>query len=156
MDAWQYFLHRAMHSNRFLYKHIHSMHHRLYAPFSFGSIYNHPVEGFFLDILGGAVAEAAAGLSPRQAALFFSFAMLKGVEDHSGYQLPWSPLQLIFANCSDYHDIHHQVRDLHLACVENTDDLVVCRAEVQLLTAVLHSLRCPPRHASHPRGHCLA
>jgi sphinganine C4-monooxygenase len=113
MDAWQYFLHRAMHRNHFLYKHVHSMHHRLYAPFSFGSMYNHPVEGFLLDILGSAVAETAAGLSPRQAALFFGFSTLKAVEDHSGYKLPWSPIQLVFANSSDYHDIHHQVRDLH-------------------------------------------
>jgi sphinganine C4-monooxygenase len=109
MDGWQYFLHRAMHSSRFLYKHIHSVHHRLHAPYAFGALYNHPVEGLLLDIAGGALAEAGARLTPRQTALFFTFAMLKGVDDHCGYKLPWNPLQVLFANCADYHDIHHQV-----------------------------------------------
>ncbi|KAG0448446.1 hypothetical protein HPP92_027832 [Vanilla planifolia] len=27
MDTWQYFVHRYMHQNKFLYRHIHSQHH---------------------------------------------------------------------------------------------------------------------------------
>lgn len=45
MDAWQYVLHRAFHESRFLYRHFHSHHHRLYVPYAFGALYNHPFEG---------------------------------------------------------------------------------------------------------------
>ena len=43
LDTWQYFMHRYMHQNKFLYRHVHSQHHRLIAPFAFGALYNHPL-----------------------------------------------------------------------------------------------------------------
>lgn len=45
MDAWQYAMHRAFHENKFLYRNFHSHHHRLYVPYAYGALYNHPVEG---------------------------------------------------------------------------------------------------------------
>jgi sphinganine C4-monooxygenase len=107
IDTWQYFLHRLMHVNKFLYKHFHSWHHRLYVPYAFGSLYNHPVEGFVLDSLGALFAEVLTGMSTRQAMLLFTFSTFKTVDDHCGYNLPFDPLQL-FGNNADYHDIHHQ------------------------------------------------
>jgi len=77
LDTWQYFLHRYMHTNRFLYRHIHSLHHRLYCPYAFGALYNHPVEGFLLDTLGTAVAHWASMMSTRQAIILFGFSTLK-------------------------------------------------------------------------------
>ncbi|KAF8952414.1 sphingosine hydroxylase [Flammula alnicola] len=109
IDTWQYFLHRLMHVNKFLYKQFHSWHHRLYVPYAFGSLYNHPVEGFLLDSLGALVAEWSTGMSTRQAMLLFTFSTLKTVDDHCGYSLPWDPLQMLTGNNADYHDIHHQV-----------------------------------------------
>jgi sphinganine C4-monooxygenase len=108
IDTWQYFLHRLMHTNKFLYRQFHSWHHRLYVPYAFGSLYNHPVEGFVLDTLGAALAEMLTGMSTRQAMVLFTFSTLKTVDDHCGYNLPFDPLQL-FGNNADYHDIHHQV-----------------------------------------------
>jgi sphinganine C4-monooxygenase len=99
-----------MHANKFLYKHFHSWHHRLYVPYAFGSLYNHPVEGFFLDTVGALVAETVTRMTTRQAMVLFTFSSLKTVDDHCGYSLPWDPLQLMTTNNSDYHDIHHQVR----------------------------------------------
>ncbi|KJA25667.1 hypothetical protein HYPSUDRAFT_37088 [Hypholoma sublateritium FD-334 SS-4] len=109
IDTWQYFLHRLMHVNKFLYKHFHSWHHRLYVPYAFGSLYNHPVEGLILDSLGALVAEWVTGMTTRQAMLLFTFSTLKTVDDHCGYSLPWDPFQLLTGNNADYHDIHHQV-----------------------------------------------
>ncbi|KAI9511401.1 sphingosine hydroxylase [Russula earlei] len=109
LDTWQYFLHRAMHLNRFLYKHLHSVHHRLYVPYAYGALYNHPIEGFLLDSLGAVLSETFAHLSVRQAMLFFVLSTCKTVDDHCGYRLPFDPFQLISGNTADYHDIHHQV-----------------------------------------------
>ena len=63
LDTWQYFLHRAMHVNKFLYKHLHSVHHRLYVPYAYGALYNHPLEGFLLDTLGALLAEAGVNIA---------------------------------------------------------------------------------------------
>lgn len=98
-----------MHVNKFLYKNFHSWHHRLYVPYAFGSLYNHPVEGFILDTLGAAMAEWLTGMSARQAMLLFTVSTFKTVDDHCGYRLPFDPLQFITSNNADYHDIHHQV-----------------------------------------------
>ncbi|KAJ7767446.1 sphingosine hydroxylase [Mycena maculata] len=108
LDTWQYFLHRYMHMNKFLYRHFHSWHHRLYVPYAFGALYNHPVEGFVLDSLGTVIAQHLSGMSTRQSALFFSLATFKTVDDHCGYRFPFDPFQIMSNNNADYHDIHHQ------------------------------------------------
>ncbi|KAK0490695.1 sphingosine hydroxylase [Armillaria novae-zelandiae] len=108
IDTWQYTLHRWMHTNKWMYKHFHSWHHRLYVPYAFGALYNHPVEGFCLDSLGSVVAEILAGMTVRQATLLFVVATFKTCDDHCGYRFPWDPLQFMTSNNADYHDIHHQ------------------------------------------------
>ncbi|CAN1235266.1 Very-long-chain aldehyde decarbonylase GL1-9 [Linum perenne] len=87
MDTWQYFVHRYMHQNKFLYRHIHSQHHRLVVPQAIGALYNHPLEGLLLDTVG-----------------------VKTVDDHCGLWLPGNVFHLLFANNSAYHDIHHQLQ----------------------------------------------
>ncbi|KAH6763132.1 sphingoid base hydroxylase 2 [Perilla frutescens var. hirtella] len=109
LDTWQYFMHRYMHQNKFLYKHIHSQHHRLVVPYAFGALYNHPLEGLLLDTIGGALAFLVSGMSPRASIFFFSFATLKTVDDHCGLWLPGNLFHVFFRNNSAYHDIHHQL-----------------------------------------------
>jgi sphinganine C4-monooxygenase len=108
IDTWQYFLHRLMHVNKWMYTHFHSRHHRLYVPYAYGALYNHPVEGFLLDTLGAAVAFKVTRMTLRQGILFFSMSTIKTVDDHCGYSFPWDPLQLVTSNNAAYHDIHHQ------------------------------------------------
>lgn len=108
VDTWQYFLHRAMHMNKWLYNTLHSRHHRLYVPYAFGALYNHPVEGFLLDILGAGIGHLVTGMTTRQAMWFFTCATIKTVDDHCGYAFPWDPLQHLTSNNAAYHDIHHQ------------------------------------------------
>lgn len=108
IDTWQYVLHRTMHQNKFLYKHLHSVHHRLYVPYAFGALYNSLLEGFLLDTLGTGIASLAVGLSDRENIVLFVFSTIKTVDDHCGYEFPWDPLQIIFPNRATYHDIHHQ------------------------------------------------
>ncbi|KAJ4144592.1 hypothetical protein LMH87_003471 [Akanthomyces muscarius] len=108
LDTWQYFLHRLMHMNRWLYTTFHSRHHRLYVPYAYGALYNHPLEGFLLDSLGAGIGFKITGMTALQGTCFFSFSTMKTVDDHCGYAFPWDPLQLITNNNAAYHDIHHQ------------------------------------------------
>ncbi|KAH0610407.1 uncharacterized protein H6S33_011934 [Morchella sextelata] len=108
LDTWQYFLHRLMHESKWLYKTFHSRHHRLYVPYAFGALYNHPFEGLLMDTLGAGIAFKMSGLKVRGGVFFFTFSTMKTVDDHCGYSLPFDPLQYIFWNNASYHDIHHQ------------------------------------------------
>ncbi|KAL9623014.1 MAG: hypothetical protein Q9160_002733 [Pyrenula sp. 1 TL-2023] len=108
VDTWQYFLHRWMHMNKWLYTTLHSRHHRLYVPYAYGALYNHPIEGFLLDTLGTGLAYLATLMSTRQGLVFFSVSAIKTVDDHCGYAFPWDPLQCFTNNNAAYHDVHHQ------------------------------------------------
>jgi sphinganine C4-monooxygenase len=108
VDTWQYFLHRGMHMNKWLYTTLHSRHHRLYVPYAFGALYNHPIEGFLLDTLGAGLAYLVTGMTTRQGMWFFTCSTIKTVDDHCGYAFPWDPLQHITSNNATYHDVHHQ------------------------------------------------
>lgn len=108
VDTWQYFLHRAMHMNKWLYTTFHSRHHRLYVPYAYGALYNHPFEGFLLDTLGTGIAYLISGMTVRQSMWFFTMSTIKTVDDHCGYSFPWDPLQHVTSNNAGYHDVHHQ------------------------------------------------
>jgi sphinganine C4-monooxygenase len=108
VDTWQYFLHRAMHMNKYLYTTFHARHHRLYVPYAYGALYNHPFEGFLLDTLGTGIAYLISGMTCRQSMWFFTMSTIKTVDDHCGYSFPWDPLQKLTSNNAGYHDIHHQ------------------------------------------------
>ncbi|EZF57210.1 hypothetical protein H103_00617 [Trichophyton rubrum CBS 288.86] len=108
VDTWQYFRDAAMHMNQRIYTTFHSRHHRLYVPYAFGALYNHPFEGFLLDTAGTGLAFLTCGMTTRQGMWFFTCSTLKTVDDHCGYAFPWDPLQHVTGNNAAYHDIHHQ------------------------------------------------
>ncbi|KAK8686804.1 hypothetical protein V6N13_125821 [Hibiscus sabdariffa] len=98
-----------LHQNKFLYKHLHSKHHRLVVSYPFGAIYSHPVEGLLFDIIGGTLAIFVSGMSPMTSAFFSSFCNMKSVDDHCGLILPGNPFHFFFTNNTAYHDLHHQL-----------------------------------------------
>lgn len=108
LDTWQYFVHRGMHMNKTIYTWLHSRHHRLYVPYAYGALYNHPLEGLLLDTVGTGIAYLLSGMTIRQGLWFFTCTTIKTVDDHCGYAFPWDPLQHITSNNAAYHDIHHQ------------------------------------------------
>lgn len=112
MDTWQYFVHRYMHQNKFLYRHVHSQHHKLVVPYAIGALYNHPLEGLLLDTFGGAISFLISGMTARTAVIFFCFAVIKTVDDHCGLWLPGNLFHVLFQNNTAYHDIHHQLQGL--------------------------------------------
>lgn len=110
MDTWQYFVHRYMHQNKFLYRHVHSQHHKLVVPYAIGALYNHPLEGLLLDTLGGAISFLVSGMTAQTAVFFFTFAVIKTIDDHCGLWLPGNIFHILFQNNTAYHDIHHQLQ----------------------------------------------
>ena len=146
-----------MHTNRWLYKQFHSVHHRLYVPYAFGALYNHPVEGLVLDTVGTGVAELLSCMTTREAMLLFLVSSLKTVDDHCGYSLPFDPLQLITSNNADYHDIHHQVRrrgaSVDIRGVGSHTDVIGHWHQVKLRTAVLRALGYHSWHEDDSPGH---
>ncbi|TPX51487.1 hypothetical protein SeMB42_g00795 [Synchytrium endobioticum] len=107
LDTYQYWIHRLMHVNRFLYRTIHSVHHQLTSPYAVAALYNHPVEGLVMDTLGSGIASIVTDMHPWTSMIFFTLATLKTCDDHVGYALPYDPFQKWFANNAVYHDIHH-------------------------------------------------
>lgn len=109
-DTWQYFIHRLMHENTFLYRTIHSRHHQLLAPYAYGALYNHPVEAFLLDSVGSILVTLVAKVSCQATLVFAIVATAKTVFDHCGYGFPINPAFHISENNSRYHEVHHQPR----------------------------------------------
>eukprot|EP00948_MAST-09A_sp_MAST-9A-sp1_P002086 g2086.t1 len=109
LDTYNYFLHRFFHENKWAYKHIHSWHHAIEAPYTFGALYNHPLEGFLMDALGGMFALILSDMDCIGAICFVNFGYLKTVLDHAGIDLAipgFAP--------SRFHTIHHHYKGLHL------------------------------------------
>jgi len=108
IDCWEYWIHRWMHINKFLYRNIHASHHRLVFSYAFGALYSNPIESLLLDTLGGVVAVVASGMDMDLATLFICLSTMKTIDDHSGYTFPFNPFHR-FRNNSKYHDYHHKI-----------------------------------------------
>lgn len=138
-DSWQYFWHRAMHSNKWMFRmffppphlllsqhqypplsrkrnlstcihtgNMHAHHHKIYVPYAFGAFYNTLSEAFLLDTIGTTLSLMLSGLTIRQTMCFSTISVMKGVDDHCGYRLPWDPLQWGNEQNTAFHDVHHQ------------------------------------------------
>ncbi|WPA95409.1 uncharacterized protein RHO25_000008 [Cercospora beticola] len=107
-DTWVFFVHRAEHSNRWLYKTFHARHHELFIPYSWGGIYDHPIESLFLSVGAFAIAIGGTGMSLRESMIFSAFSSAKACTDHSGYAIPWNPIDFFTTIGAQYHDKHHQ------------------------------------------------
>lgn len=108
-DAWFYFAHRWMHTNKFLLKHIHSIHHRATTPFPLEYLYVHPFE-WMLGIVGTTIGYALIFLvMPVNIYAFWTFALLRNLHEihiHSDLDVPW--LNWIpLVSSTKKHDDHH-------------------------------------------------
>ncbi len=115
-DFFNYWLHRLLHLP-WLYRHIHSVHHKYTAPFSITAAYAHPAEVIILAIptfLGPAL------LGPHLYTLMIWQVMrnYEAIDIHSGYELPLSFKNLIpgYAGTA-HHDYHHYMHSGNFASV---------------------------------------
>ncbi|KAI8798362.1 fatty acid hydroxylase domain-containing protein 2 [Biomphalaria glabrata] len=94
-----YYSHRLLHHPR-LYKYIHKKHHEWTAPVGIVSIYAHPVEHVFANLVPPGLGPILMGSHLFTAWLFWAIAIVSTTIDHSGYRLP------VFLS-PDFHDFHH-------------------------------------------------
>uniref|UniRef100_A0A1D1Y1W7 aldehyde oxygenase (deformylating) n=1 Tax=Anthurium amnicola TaxID=1678845 RepID=A0A1D1Y1W7_9ARAE len=109
MDCWEYWWHRWSHEYKFLFKHVHAMHHYLIVPYAYGAQYIHPVDAFGGEIIGASLATLIPGMGPRAATFFYTILTIKGLDDHCGLWLPnYHPFHRWMTNNSAFHAVHHQ------------------------------------------------
>uniref|UniRef100_A0A8C5N1C9 Cholesterol 25-hydroxylase n=1 Tax=Leptobrachium leishanense TaxID=445787 RepID=A0A8C5N1C9_9ANUR len=108
---FQYFIWHVLHHKiKWLYKTFHKMHHKYTSTFALTTQYSSAWEMLSLGLFAGA-SPLLLGCHPMTEMAFFIFNIYLSVEDHSGYELPWSTHRLIpFGLCGGpaHHDLHHQ------------------------------------------------
>ena len=106
-DFYFYWIHRFLHHKR-VYKYVHKIHHEHKYPFGIAAEYAHPVETFFLGI-GTLLGPLFFAKHMVTLWVWLFFRLVETVEDHSGYDIPWNPTNLIpFWGGAVHHDFHHK------------------------------------------------
>ncbi|KAK2428413.1 sterol 4-alpha-methyl-oxidase 2-2 [Trifolium repens] len=104
-----YWGHRRILHTKWLYKHVHSVHHEYATPFGLTSEYAHLAKILFL---GFATIFGPAITGPHLITLWLWMVLrvLEIVEAHSGYHFPWSPSNFFpLYGGADFHDYHHRL-----------------------------------------------
>ncbi|EYU45961.1 hypothetical protein ABFS82_04G086400 [Erythranthe guttata] len=103
-----YWGHRILHT-KWLYKHVHSVHHEYATPFGLTSEYAHPAEILFLGF-ATIVGPAITGPHLITLWLWMVLRVLETVEAHCGYHFPWSLSNFLpLYGGADFHDYHHRL-----------------------------------------------
>ncbi|XP_057507507.1 methylsterol monooxygenase 2-2-like [Actinidia eriantha] len=103
-----YWGHRILHT-KWLYKHVHSVHHEYATPFGLTSEYAHPAEILFLGF-ATIVGPAITGPHLITLWLWMVVRVLETVEAHCGYHFPWSLSNFLpLYGGAVFHDYHHRL-----------------------------------------------
>ncbi|XP_029466626.1 cholesterol 25-hydroxylase-like protein [Rhinatrema bivittatum] len=107
---FQYFIWHVLHHKvPWLYKTFHKLHHKHTSTFVLATQYSSAWETLSLGFFAGA-CPMLMKCHPMTEMVFFVVNIWLSVEDHSGYEFPWSLHRLVpFGLCGGppHHDIHH-------------------------------------------------
>lgn len=113
-DTWIYWQHRWLHTP-FLFKHVHSVHHRVSNPTAFAAFAQHPVETFMGNIYF-ILFLIFVPMHPFALALAGAYMFGIGILAHHGYEFYPSGFTrhrlLGWINTSTHHNMHHR----HVGC----------------------------------------
>ncbi|KAL6076231.1 Cholesterol 25-hydroxylase-like protein [Balamuthia mandrillaris] len=102
--AWHWTFHKVP----YLYRTVHSVHHRYSSPFSWVTQYVHPVELLFTGFFSF-LTPILVGCHPLTSWLWIPISIYISIEAHSGYNFPWMLNNWIpFYGGAVTHDLHHQ------------------------------------------------
>ncbi|MFN7132555.1 MAG: sterol desaturase family protein, partial [Myxococcales bacterium] len=105
-DALFYAVHRLLHT-RWLYRHVHAWHHRVYAPFALSGAIMHPLEWGLIS----AMVALGPLLVGAHLYVFWAWVIVRqweNAEFHSGFKGPWRLGRLLpFCGGVEHHDLHH-------------------------------------------------
>ncbi|THG13620.1 hypothetical protein TEA_024056 [Camellia sinensis var. sinensis] len=94
---------------KWLYKHVHSVHHEYATPFGLTSEYAHPAEILFLGF-ATIIGPVITGPHLITLWLWMVVRVLETVEAHCGYHFPWSLSNFLpLYGGADFHDYHHRL-----------------------------------------------
>jgi 4-alpha-methyl-delta7-sterol-4alpha-methyl oxidase len=103
-----YLVHRLLHTP-YLFRTVHSLHHRFKAPVPYCGACVHPVEFVLAYIIPNVAAAIVFGFSFPEYVLFLSLEYVHNVHDHCGYAYPWDPFQFFDGQNVWNHNEHHKL-----------------------------------------------
>lgn len=125
-DIWFYTAHWLLHANKFLLRHIHSVHHRAVHPHPLEYMYEHPLE-WMAGSLGVALGLVVISLiMPLSIYAFWIYGALRNLHEmnlHSGIKSVINPYIPFLKNAED-HDLHHSRSKGNYASMFNIWDRV--------------------------------
>lgn len=108
-DVLFYWAHRTLHTFPWLYKHIHSQHHRFTTPISWAAEFAHPVEGILANTIPTLAGPFLLRAHVFTIVVWMMVRMWETLDAHCGFDFPFSPWRLIAPLMlgPEGHDWHH-------------------------------------------------